>query len=352
MDKPLKILHIIFSLQVGGMETMLIDIANEQARAGHSVEILVVNNLIDPSLPPKLDPDVRLTLFRRREGSAPLLLLARINLLVMRRRPDVIHAHHPKFAKLLKAFHSKLLVTIHDIRTPLHHCRGANMVAITDAVAEDIITREAASNIEVIYNGILTRSVKQRGSRMPGSPFRIVQLARLFHEKKGQHILISALGILKRRGISDITVDFIGDGPSREHLEQLAADEGVADQVNFLGLRDRQEIYAHLADYDAMVHPSIYEGFGLIVAEAMAAGLPLILTEYDGPWEVAARGQLCLSGTRAEANSFARAIETMINNYPAALTRAERALEYVQGYDISQTVQNYISYYHRLTDKQ
>ncbi len=351
MDKPLKILHIIFSLQVGGMETMLIDIANTQAAAGHSVEILVVNDLIDPSLPPKVNPRVRLTMFHRREGSAPLLLMARLNMLVMRRRPDVIHAHHPKFAKLLTAFRSKLLVTIHDIRTPLQHCRGANMVAITDAVAEDIVSREPASNIEVIYNGILTDTVRRRSSRPAGSPFRIVQLARLFHEKKGQHILIKALGILKRRGVSDISVDFIGEGPSREYLQELAQNEGVDAQVHFCGLMDREEIYSRLAEYDAMVHPSIYEGFGLIVAEAMAAGLPLILTEYDGPWEVAARGLLCLSATRADAESFADAIEKMINNYPAALSRAERALEYVQGYDISQTVQNYISYYRRLISK-
>lgn len=347
MERPLKIVHLIYSLEVGGMETMLVDIANTQAAAGHSVEVVVVNDLYSPALQRTFSPEVRVTMLRRKPGAAPLWLMARLNALMALRRPDVIHAHHPKFWRLLPPWHSRMLVTIHDIRTPLEHCRGGHLVAITGAVADDIMAREPAQNIEVIYNGIRTADIRRRGDRAAGTPLRLIQLGRLVHEKKGQDVLVRALAEAVAAG-TDATVDFIGDGPSRQYLENLAAELGVSDRVHFLGLRDRAYIYDHLADYDAMVHPSVYEGFGLIVAEAMAAGLPLILTEYDGPWEVAARGQLCLSATRGDASSFAAAIADLAVHYPAALTRAARALEYVEGYDIRGTASAYITYYRHL----
>lgn len=345
MEGPMNILHLIYSLEVGGMETMLIDIANTQASKGHKVEVVVVNDEIAPSLLPKFSPQVRVTLLRRRRGSMPLLLMARLNALVALRRPDVIHAHHPKFHKLLRPWARRLLLTIHDVRTPLTHCRGANMVAITDAVADDILDRDPGAKVKVIYNGIRTAALRRRGDRGAGSPFRIVQLARLQHDKKGQDILINALAMLKDRGLTDFAVDFIGSGPSRKYLGDLVGAKGLEKQVRFLGTLDRDTIYDSLADYDAMVHPSVYEGFGLIVAEAMAAGLPLVVTEYDGPWEVAARGALCLSARRGDAASVADAIAALAADYPAALARAARGLDYVQGYDIGQTVDNYLEAY-------
>lgn len=350
MEKPLKILHVIYSLEVGGMETMLIDIANTQAEAGHRVEVLVVNDLYSPELLGKFGDRVKVTLMRRRPGSMPLLLMARLNAFVALRRPDIIHAHHPKFFKLIRLRRGRMLVTIHDVRTPLEHARGARMVAITDAVADDILNREPGASVKVIYNGIRTEALRRRGSRPASSPFRIVQLARLHHQKKGQHILIEALALLRQKGISDISVDFIGGGDSYEYLRELARERKVGKQVNFLGIMDRDEIYGKLADYDAMVHPSVYEGFGLIVAEAMAAELPVVVTEYDGPWEVAASGNLCLSGTRENPQSFADAIEKLRNDYPRAIERAARACEYAAGYDIRQTVDNYISYYKEIID--
>ena len=115
----------------------------------------------------------------------------------------------------------------------------------------------------------------------------------------------------------------------------------MSDAVKFAGIQSRDTIYAGLCRFDAMVHPSRTEGFGLIVAEAMSAGLPLVLTAHDGPWEVADHGRLCLSGRNGDAESFADAIAQLIDNYPAALERAKEAKEYVKRFDIGHTVDNY-----------
>ncbi len=350
MKEPRHIVHIIYQLHLGGMETMLADIANEQCRRGLRVTVIVVNDEIDPLMLRRFETSVRVVTMRRRRGSMPLLMMARLNILVSRLRPDIVHLHQPNFRKLLRVCRRRQVLTVHDINTPLEHVDdGCPMAAITEAVRADILRRRPGARVEVLLNGICTPAIAPRGDRMPDpANFRIVQLARLNYEKKGQDILIDALGELRRRGRSDISVDFIGGGVSAEPLQRRAENLGVADAVRFLGLMDRDEVYRRLADYDAMVHPSRYEGFGLIVAEAMCAGLPVIVTRNDGPWEVADRGRLCASIDLGDSIGLADAIEGMISGYPAALALASEARQYAQRYGIERTVDAYLDLYRRL----
>ncbi len=324
---------------------MLVDIINGQIARGHAVTLLIVNKGINSDLLAKLDPRTKVVAMNRTQGSAPLLMMLRLNMLIARLRPDIIHAHHPKFGRLVQVRRRRLFITIHDVNTPMVYCATSRMVAITDAVEEDIRRRVPNADVRTVYNGIHTDKVVQREWRAPGETFRIVQVARLQAEKKGQDILIRALAELKRRGHKNIEVTFIGTGPDEADLKRLAAEEGVADRVHFEGLRDRKYIYEHLADYDAMVHPSRYEGFGLTIAEGMAAGLPLAVTEGDGPWEVADHGRLCESFRRDSPESCADAIEFIWREYPVPQAAASEGLEYVKRFDISNTVDNYIRLY-------
>ena len=122
--------------------------------------------------------------------------------------------------------------------------------------------------------------------------------------------------------------------------------------MNFAGQMDRAGIYASLHTFDAMVHPSRSEGFGLTVAEGMAAGLPLVLTRGDGPWEVAGNGRYCISAESGDPVSVADAITELMTHYSEALDRAGDAAAYVARYDVSATVEQYIAYYRRLLEKQ
>ena len=344
----MKILHLIYTFEVGGAETMLVDIINGQVARGHDVTLLVVNRGVNEALAAKLDPRARMVRMNRQQGAAPLLMMARLNLFLLRHRPDIVHAHHPKFGRLVQVRRKRLLVTIHDVNTSMRYCSGSRMVAITDAVAADILRRVPEGNVRTIHNGIRTADIAVRPAGAPHRPLRLVQVARLMAEKKGQDVLIRALGILRRRGITDIEATFIGTGNDLEQLRELARSEGVESQVVFDGLRDRDYIYSHLADFDAMVHPSRFEGFGLTIAEAMAAGLPLAVTEGDGPWEVADKGRLCHSFAPGDAEGCAAAIEDIRSRYPDLADRTARARDYVRRFDIGTTVDNYLAYYREL----
>ncbi len=298
----MKILHLIYSFFIGGAESLLIDIANGQAR---------------------------------------------LNWFIFKMKPDIIHAHHHKFCRLVQVRKSHLLLTVHDINTAMIYAARSNMVAITEAVKTDVLQRVPTARITTILNGIDTTAVVRRAPVDSQGNFRLVQVANLLPHKKGQDLAIRALGELHRRGVDDVDITFIGGGDASE-LKRMAQEEGVAERVHFAGLRDRRYVYQHLADFDAMCHPSRYEGFGLTVAEGMAAGLPLILTRHDGPWEVADNGRLCTDFEKDNVVSLAEAILKVKDNYVDAQRLAKEGLDYVKRYDISRTVNYYENFYRSL----
>jgi glycosyltransferase involved in cell wall biosynthesis len=72
----------------------------------------------------------------------------------------------------------------------------------------------------------------------------------------------------------------VGDGPERDALSQAAAELGIVDTVHFLGFRS--DARAVMCAVDIVVHAPVYEGFGLVVLEAMAAGRPVVASDAPG----------------------------------------------------------------------
>jgi glycosyltransferase involved in cell wall biosynthesis len=91
----------------------------------------------------------------------------------------------------------------------------------------------------------------------------------------------------------------IGDGPGRRPLEEKAALLGVAGHIAWLGSKSQDEVFGLYGAMDIFVMPSRFEGFGLVAAEAMAAGLPVVASDIEGLREVVEHeetGYLCPAG--------------------------------------------------------
>jgi glycosyltransferase involved in cell wall biosynthesis len=107
--------------------------------------------------------------------------------------------------------------------------------------------------------------------------------------EKGQTTLMSALpALLKRAPL--LTLVMIGDGPDRAKLETQAADLGISQSVMWLGSLTHEDLLRHYAVMDVVVVPSVFEGFGLTAAEAMATGRAVVATAVDGLKEVVVDG--------------------------------------------------------------
>jgi glycosyltransferase involved in cell wall biosynthesis len=151
-----------------------------------------------------------------------------------------------------------------------------------------------------------------------GTPV-IGTLGRL-HVNKGLDVMLRALTLLP-----DVRLRIAGDGPELGSLQALAAELGVTDRVDFCG-------WVEAADYlhglDLFVLPSRVEPFGLVVTEAMAAGVPVVATKIDGPREILLDGQFGAVCANEDPNALADAIRAVIADWPAALKRAVAAQHY------------------------
>ena len=105
----------------------------------------------------------------------------------------------------------------------------------------------------------------------------------LLTEQKGIEFLLQAAQRLVQRGITTFELVIGGDGPERARLERLTRSFGLANRCRFVGLLARAQVKHWMQHCDVFVLPSLHETFGLVLAEAMSCGKPVIATRCGGP---------------------------------------------------------------------
>ncbi|VVB88563.1 Trehalose synthase [uncultured archaeon] len=102
----------------------------------------------------------------------------------------------------------------------------------------------------------------------------VIFVGRLIKEKNAD-VLIKAIGNA-RKTLPEIKCHIIGDGPEREKLTSLVSECGLTNNVRFFGFMDHMEVIALIKSSKALVLPSEREGFGMVVIEAYACGVPVV----------------------------------------------------------------------------
>lgn len=363
----MKVVHINWTIGYGGIETMLINIANLQYRAGVDVTIIIVNEVDEESLLSAFLPGVKIILLHRSHHSKNPMSILKMNRILKRIKPDIIHLHSSRFYKLIfsRRLSRVACVTLHALPTGSVRRKGwlfhtfpfffysgnvncidevPRVFAITQAV-KDALWRDYGVNSIVVSNGIMTSRFQQRPPQTVSRPMRIVEVSRLAHDKKGQDLLIEAVSRLK--GL--VTVDFIGSGDSLDYLNNLTHQLGVESCIRFLGKKSQEYIAEHLKDYDLFVQPSRYDGFGLTVAEAMAAQVPLLVSEGQGPAEVTCGNRYGWTFKNGDTDDLKDTITYILTHYDEAQKKAIEALKHVEDtYDVSITAKRYLDEYTKI----
>jgi glycosyltransferase involved in cell wall biosynthesis len=348
----MKICHVIFSLGTGGTETMLVDIINEQVKT-ETVRLIIVNNIIHPDILKKINPGVQVLLINRAPSDRNPLPLAKINFHLFSKNPDIIHFHNVKGINLLlPCFRKKTVLTIHaaNIQFPFLS-KYKKLFAISKFVKKDIYQRYKL-NAEVVYNGINTSNIAIKTPPKKSAIFRMVQIGRLDHLVKGQHLLIEAVKkLVYDLEFSNIQLDFIGEGASLAFLKQLVKAYHLEDRITFAGTKDRDYIYAHLCEYDLLLQPSLDEGFGLTIAEGMAAKVPVLVSDIEGPMEIIDNGNYGYYFETGNINDLTEKIRYILNNSDSEspIQMIENAYQQViNHFDVKQTAANYLKEYAHL----
>lgn len=292
------IAHVIDSLEVGGAETVVAALCRSHAAAGHRVEVhcLMTAGPLAAELQQEGVPVYVLA-----SGSA-WTLAWRLFRAFRLSRPDVVHCHN-KAATIHAAAAARLagaraiVSTRHGmgplpfrLRPELKFWITAailcdRVVAVCDAARRNMASGAAlvAHKVVTIRNGAHPARISA-GEWVPKAGFTLVSVGRLARPKDFDTLLRAVA--LARAAVPDLGLWIVGDGGEAPALRQLCAELNLTSVVRFCG--DRRDVGTWLRAADVFVLSSTSEGLPISMLEAMASGLPAIVTEVGALPELVA----------------------------------------------------------------
>jgi glycosyltransferase involved in cell wall biosynthesis len=303
------IVHIVDSLDRGGLEQVVCDLSTEQLRQRHQVSVFCLHN--PGTLAAELEATgVRVICGYKRRGP-DLRVMRQLRRLVQGSGRALFHSHSmmPNYygcaARILSGLSIPIVNTRHDMgstrpgdrREKLYRL-SVPLTRLAVMVSESVRDRFVAAGVvparkaRVILNGIHTdcshsaqpvsRAAARRLLAAGDDQFVAGCVGRLVDLKNHA----SAIRVIARLAPSmpQLRLMLIGDGPLRRDLPALARELGISDRVLLLG--ERANIRELLPGLDAFLMPSLTEGHSIALLEAMAAGLSIIATRVGGNSEV------------------------------------------------------------------
>ncbi len=192
---------------------------------------------------------------------------------------------------------------------------AAAVMAVSSAVARRLEGFVSTERLHTVPNGVTGHGQVAPSALLPGRPL-VLSVGNLY-ASKGHAVVLAALARLGAQG-RDIAWVVVGDGPEEGRLKARARELGITGQVTFVGWRPHDEVLALMARADAFVLPSAPEGFGLVYAEAMAQGTPVIACRGEGPDDFVEDGVSGLLVPPHDAGAVARAIALLLDDRATA----------------------------------
>lgn len=342
----MRVMYLLFSFTVGGTERLVADICNEMVEK-NEVYLYILNNNYSRELLSTLDNRIHKILYNRSPGSHnKLKTVADLTNYIVKNHIDIVHCNSfdaPRllFLKLFLFNKCKVIHTIHGLGQYKELKRFDviyrnkicdQFIAISESVKKDIIESGAdCKKVTVVYNAINVKKFSSI-SKQSHSGIVIGNVARFKPNEKGQDILIDAIANLKQR-YPNIKCIFAG-GPDKESedifikYQENVKKRGLSKNIIFLGNVDN--IPQFLAGVDIFVLPSRLEGFGISLIEAMAAGIPCIASNLNGPSEIIGNDERGFLFTPNSSYDLSEKIEYVINNYDEILKRQIANINYVR----------------------
>ncbi len=275
---PLKIAEILPEFHEGGVERHVLLLSNALAGMGHQVTVITAGGKLEE----KLDPGVeiwRLPVHRKNPVTG-LYSALKIAGRAKREEWDILHAHSrvPAWIAWWTASMAGIpwAVTAHarySLNYGLRPIREADGAICVSLAVQEHLKGLLPKNSVVIRNGLPPSGCRWKGSG--GDARRLLFVGRLTRIK-GLHVALEALSGLRDRRWS---LAVLGDGPRREELEDLSRSLGIYERVRFHGFCDDPDEW--MAKSDLLLYPSLDEGMGLVLMQAIQVGTPVLASDIE-----------------------------------------------------------------------
>ena len=352
----MNILYVITGLGLGGAEKVVADLADQMIALGHNVKIAYLTGSV---LVKPVSSDVEIIALHLNSVKDFLPASKKYRKLVKSFCPDVVHAHmvHANiFTRLNRTLCPvpKLICTAHNSNEGgkarmiayrlTNHLSDVN-TNVSQEATEALINKGAFSKKDVItvYNGIDLRKFEKNHDsiNLNNNILNLISVGR-FNDQKDYPNLINAFAILKKHS-DDIKLNIVGDGELRPQIEALVTELKLDEDITLLGRRS--DISELLNAADIFVMASKFEGFGLVVAEAMACECYVVATDSGGVAEVMGdTGKLVpIKNSLALANAMKEALELTVVDRIQNNKKARARVE--QLFSLEASVQKWLGLY-------
>ncbi|GAB6280192.1 MAG: glycosyltransferase family 4 protein [Thermovirga sp.] len=274
----MRIAQILPEFHEGGVERHVLWLSNALAKLGHDVTVISAGGKLEEKLDPGID-SWKLPVHKKNPLTA-IYSAVRIAERAKREGWDILHAHSrvPAWIAWWTASMAGIpwTVTAHarySLNYGLRPIREADGAICVSLAVEEHLKGLLPKNSVVIRNGLPPSGCRWKGSG--GDTGRLLFVGRLTRIK-GLHVALEALSGLRDKRWS---LAVLGDGPRREELEDLSRSLGIYERVRFHGFCDDPDEW--MAKSDLLLFPSLDEGLGLVLMQAIRIGLPVLASDIE-----------------------------------------------------------------------
>lgn len=368
----MRILHIIPRLNKGGAERLCLDICN-QLQKHSDVQVRLINFSDEnnyPFLTENIDwqvvpASVGLSLLHKNVLNVDALQKA-----IEDFAPDVIHTHlfeaeivsrschYPKgkwFSHChdnMKQFRNFSIRTLcnkellanyyekHYLMSCYKSNGGTTFVAISHDT-ESYFRRTQQYRVELLPNAIDYNKFYLGDKRLPGTRLRLVNVGS-YQDKKNQKFLVEVAKVLRTRNV-DFEINLLGDGERYGDVARLISEGNL--QYNVFQHGNVNNVEEYLWNSDIYVHSAYYEPLGLVLLEAMAAGLPVVTLDGRGNRDLIEQGKNGYMVYEQDAEQFVGRILEIWNDKQKYKGMSVFAQEFARQYDIKEYVDRLLCLY-------
>lgn len=355
MEKKIRVLHVAEA--AGGVERYL-ETLFRYTDHDHVENILICSQNYDYKKMKQLaDRVIVIKMAHQIDSKADFKAVKAIRHYIKRITPDIVYAHSSKAGVLARiadlGIKNKVIYNPHGWafnmqqsakkkemykwveRISAHFCD--KIVCISDAEKESALREKICkpSKLQVIYNGIDLEEIKNTKAKtrnelnIPEDAFVVGQVGRL-SEQKAPDVFVKAAKLIKEK-IPNAYFILVGDGELRNQIEVMIHKAGLDGSFLITGWVDNPAAYMKIMNVGTLL--SRWEGFGLVLPEYMACGVPIVATDVDAipgvvqdsgilvkrnrPYEVLQVIQKLFSDTDLKQNLICSSKKAVIEKYNA-----------------------------------
>jgi glycosyltransferase involved in cell wall biosynthesis len=376
--KSIKLLTVIETLGKGGAERVLVNTLPQLQKEGIACEVAILFERDDLAEElerygikvHRLHLSYKWNIF---EG------IYKLNRLVKDKHYDIIHAHlffSYFYTGLIKIFHSKIktVTTFHNLGYNIYPANTVikklrkkldafvvsklidNKVAVSNAVKKHFEKHLNIPQTDLIFNSfpldkidsrltVQSKRIMERYINMHRYDVFSITPGRLVKEK-GHHYLLEAMEKLQNSDVN-LCHFIVGSGPLERTIKREIEIKKLSNVI-LLSDMNQEKLFALIKVCDFAVIPSVSEGFGMVVGEAMALGVPVIASNINGITDLVETEKQGLLIPSKDSNALAEAIEKLYKDKALQASLAKNAKEKIKQFDTKVIAKQWKVYYEEM----